>query len=558
MGLYNHWKDFSLTAWQFDDVNELRNIQGQAAYDNAIENYRTEYWSNISQLFFSMGMKFNLGGNEEKSRLETTSRPIGVFDFGLASKGLYRVQEYFSKKLQDEKPKRFEEFGLASGIVPPNFVNNIATSNGKIFVFKDIDGKEYVCEKQQKGTAGIDQKIKDSKLKFATNTKKVYLKFKRKGGKVKNVEIYSLFYFDSLSGNEQYAIRHLPAMMVAEYFESIGIKVRFYMVRFVELYDNKSDLTIRKNDIKTNDILPMYSESLNIRNFKKRECLAVCPFLVKDFAQDIDWVQALNVSQTMDKSTYVSLINYTLNQDYSYTNTGIYGQPNFSNLKYREGFERFKNKYQLYTKNGIWKSKELTTDSQLLFHSMSIKNLLYNFEDELRTTVFMGIYSLKLIFEQTTVGKVFFEWWMKISATNLKDLVLLQISSELKKDLKKIIDENMKLNDDLHSYLTISAPIVYANNQIELQVIELCKRYVCKILKWEGYFQQYIYDAEGNGTELFYTFNDFKNANYNTYIEYLMDESTIFAEKGFFPTPKEDIEKREERQTLIKNELNAI
>jgi hypothetical protein len=113
MGLYNHWKDFSLTAWQFDDVNELRNIQGQAAYDNALEDYRRDSWSNISQLFFSMGMKFNLGGNEEKSRLETTSRPIGVFDFGLASKGLYRVQEYFSKKLQDERPKRFEEFGLA-------------------------------------------------------------------------------------------------------------------------------------------------------------------------------------------------------------------------------------------------------------------------------------------------------------------------------------------------------------------------------------------------------------------------------------------------------------
>ena len=86
----------------------------------------------------------------------------------------------------------------------------------------------------------------------------------------------------------------------------------------------------------------------------------------------------------------------------------------------------------------------------------------------------------------------------------------------------------------------------------------MCKRYVCEILKWEGYFQQFTYDAQGNPTELFYTFNDFKNANYNTYIEYLMDEATIFAEKGFFPTPKEDIEKREERQTLIKNELNSI
>ena len=558
--LYEFWKNYSLTAWSFDDTGEMRDIQGEKEYDNCLEKYRNNSWTSISKLFFGMGMKFNLGGNEEKSRLETTSRPIGVFDFGLASKGLYRVQEYFSQKLKEEKPKRFEEFELPSGVVPPNLVINIPTSNGKIYVFKDVDGKEYVCEKQQKGTAGVNQNIKGSKLKFATNTKKVYLKFKRKGGKVKYVEIYSLFYYTSLEDNEEYAIRHLPAMMVAEYFESIGIKVRFYMVRFVRL-DNYGDLEIRKNDIRTNAILPMYEQQSNVKNMNQKKVLAVVPFLVKDFAQEIDWVQALNVSQTSDTDTYNALIKHTFNQDYSKQNLPPGGDPDWDNDQYYEGFDRFKNKYQLYTKDGIWKSKELTSESQLLFHSMSIKKLLTQYKYSLKKYVSGTKYSEVL--QNTTVGKVFFEWWMKICANKLKDLVLLQISSELRKDLKKIIDSSMKLNDDLFAYLTITAPNIYLNNQQELGAIEVCKEYMCNILKWEGYFAQtepdpfYPNDPKRR-IELIYTFNDYKNIGYKLYIQNLVTEATIFADKGFFSTPSEDIEKREERQTLILSELNQI
>jgi hypothetical protein len=537
MALYKHWKRYSLTAWQFDDVDELRTIQGTQNYDNAINEYRNDSWGSISNLFFSMGMKFNLGGNEEKSRLETTSRPIGVFDFGLASKGLYRVQEYFSQKLKEEKPNRFDEFELPSGIVPPNLVNNIATSNGKIYVFKDVDGKEYVCLKQQKGTASIDQNIQGGKLKFATNTKKVYLKFKRKGGKVKYVEIYSLFYYTSLSGNEEFAIRHLPAMMVAEYFESIGIKVRFYMVRFVVL-GQSGDFIIRKNDIRTNAILPMFEQQTNVPTMFHNSALAVCPFLVKDFAQEVDWVQALNVSQVEDTSTYNALIEHTFEQDYSRQRLPTAGDPDWSNDEYYEGFERFKNKYQLYTKDGIWKSKELTTDSQLLFHSMSIKRKLNNFRSSLGNILTGN--QLSDMLQNTTVGKVFFEWWMKICASRLKDLVLLQISSELRKDLKKIIDASTKLNEDLYSYLTISAPSLYSNNQDELRVINVCLGYMNRILEDEGY---------GINNQ---------NINYKTYITNIIQDATIFAEGGFFATPQEDIEKRETRQELILNELNAI
>ena len=58
--------------------------------------------------------------------------------------------------------------------------------------------------------------------------------------------------------------------------------------------------------------------------------------------------------------------------------------------------------------------------------------------------------------------------------------------------------------------------------------------------------------------ELIYTFNDYKNIGYKLYIQNLVTEATIFADKGFFSTPSEDIEKRVERQTLILSELNQI
>jgi hypothetical protein len=129
---------------------------------------------------------------------------------------------------------------------------------------------------------------------------------------------------------------------------------------------------------------------------------------------------------------------------------------------------------------------------------------------------------------------------MKICASRLKDLVLLQISSELRKDLNKIIDASSKLNEDLYAYLTISAPILYSNNQKELDIIKVCLEYMVKILRDEGY-KVVNFDI-----------------NYKTYITNIIKDATMFAEEGFFATPDEEKEKKKEREKLIFKELNAL
>jgi hypothetical protein len=205
MAVFGNWTGFPIVGWSFDDQEALikaiadyegnRADWGQRTYDDEITTYRRYFYdSNFKKVLFDFGLKFQLGGSKDKSRIITTDKPQGIFDFSLASKGLYRVPEYYSEKLAKDKPNRFAEYETLSGIVPPNFVQQRNILGIRQFYFIDEDGTEYVCQQYQKGTVAIKDNVKGAKLKFATNTKKVYLKFKRQGGKVNYVEIYSLFY----------------------------------------------------------------------------------------------------------------------------------------------------------------------------------------------------------------------------------------------------------------------------------------------------------------------------------------------------------------------------
>ena len=71
--------------------------------------------------------------------------------------------------------------------------------------------------------------------------------------------------------------------MVCQYFESLGIKCRFYPTRFVVF---SSDHTIREKDLLTDATLPMY----NIRNFltERFDYLTVQPFLAKEYGEEFD------------------------------------------------------------------------------------------------------------------------------------------------------------------------------------------------------------------------------------------------------------------------------
>jgi hypothetical protein len=295
-----------------------------------------------------MGMKFNLGGEQEKQKLITTDKPLGIFDFSLASKGLYRVPEYYSIELERNDPNKFKNLGLHAGVIPPNLVQSRTINGVKNFYFQDYE-KEYYVTQRQKGTTGIEQGDPNSKLKFATKNKKVYLKFRRQGGKVKYCEIYTLYYYTSMGSNWQFNMRHLPVILLAEYFESTGIKTRLYPTRFVELNNlisvppQTSQRQFKEYDDLTGTELPQYKIAEKSTDAFFGSQLVVLPLMVKDFGQEIDYFDILAISDS-NSVVYESLLDESYQKEFT-GKTRYYGNPDFEQIQYRTGFERYKNKY---------------------------------------------------------------------------------------------------------------------------------------------------------------------------------------------------------------------
>jgi hypothetical protein len=545
MGFFNSWRGLPIFCWAYDTPEAWQDAFGKNLYKERLADYSKIYDNDIAPILFEMGMKFNLGGEQDKSRLETTSRPIGVFDFSLASKGLYRVQEYYSQELATDYPNLFDTFELPSGVVPPNLVDNITIGGIKNFVYK-YNGKTYVLDKRQKGTTAIEDGTKDAKLKFATSTKDVYLKFKRVGGKVKYAEIYSLFYFTSLSGNDEYAIRHLPALMTAEYFESMGIKTRVYMTRFC---NPSATGRLRQNDLLTNAELPMFTQKLNSTGYTRFDDeIIFAPIIVKDFGQEIDWKSCLAVSQENSYAIYDDVVKNMLRKEVDGNVFSPYGQPDQTQERYLEAFARYKEKYQTYVKAGIWKSKEIQEDSQLFFHSQSIRMYLTRVRNKLAQVFSNNMLpspnNWKQILEKSVVARTFFEWWMKTSAGRCRDTLMIMNAKEPRKEMQKVIDELKARIDDINAYLRIVVPQAYADNTPNNNL----ERGVAFVLN-ENKFVDNILEMEGVSMD----FNG--EYKYENYLNRIITDATTYASDPLFPTDDDTIERLDERAELLYNDI---
>jgi len=527
MPLYSFWSQ-PICGWSFDDFQSFRDRLGSTSFDQYVRNYKNSFDdNNIGGLIFDLPINFNLGGKEEKIRLKATDKPLGVFDFSLASKGLYKVQEYYSKELAQEKPKLFLELNLPSGIVPPDLVKT-NRFNGKVFyTFTDIDGKTYNLIQQQKGTAAVESGVPNAKKQFATTTKKVYLKFNRQGGKVKYVEIYSLFYYTRGGGDDFYAIAHFPAFQVAEYFESRGIGVRIYMTRFVVMSKN---INLREFDIRTNTELPLYQNS---RTKTSDDWVFIQPIQVKDFYQEVDYEQIFSVSSVSQSDTLYENIAKLAMEEEIIRGNRIYpfGSPDWQQIQYMEAFERYKNKYATYVKLGIWKSKEVVGEGQMFFHSISIKNYLDDFRYSFSRNYVGSTFYDKL--SQSQVGTKFFEFWMKICGLRLKHIILLQVSQNIRKDLQSAIDESKDTIEEIKYFLeSKSTTVTYAKDLYNMA---------------QGILRDESYPITGNF-----------DVNYKGYIVNILQDAQIYAQRGYFPTPEDEIEKREDRILQVLDELNNL
>lgn len=504
-----------------DEVYEIAK-KGNKNFDSNFKSYKDYYIQNIEPLLFNSPFKMNLGGENEKQRIITTERTSGIFDFSLASKTLQKDFEYYSERLAKEYPDRFQNMGLLSGIVPDTLITNFPVQGQPNFIFQDdLTKQDFICDQRQKGETAIEQGIKGATKVFKSTTRKIYKTYKRNKGKVRYVEIYSLFYYTSLSGDLQYAIRHFPAILAAQYFESQGIKTRIYVTRFVELTETYGLL---KYDSVSKLELPQYNlvEKEGNLPLEQRKALFVQPFCVKDFGDETDPALGFYVSSARGSNdVYKPLAKYALKRES--TIYDIYGEPNWSEFQYMEGVDRYKNKYKEYVDKGIYKSKEVLPEAMFYFHDMSIKNNLSKFVDAFTEVLNkLKLTSTKPL--QHPKVNIIFTWWMRILATKIKHKVDLLNTSSLSNEMRNI-------DKDLENFRS------EAKNVYESETERLLKD------QYKFWFDLLI---EATYIKTLYE-----------YVTAINNEITAYSQKYYYQTSEEDIEKRDDFAQNINEALNS-
>jgi hypothetical protein len=188
-----------------------------------------------------------MGGETKKSRIKITDDKRGIFDFSLASKGLFRVVEFYSEELKKELPDEFPK--LPKGVADPSFVKKNAL--GQFVYVSETNNKSYFLKRRQKGTTeilelkpdcllnstdnGIEYTAINSyegvKLEFNSSTKKSYMMFQKKGGKARYVDLYCVV--GGLEGLTPIGMlnRTLPILLASKILEENGIQTRIYGTR---------------------------------------------------------------------------------------------------------------------------------------------------------------------------------------------------------------------------------------------------------------------------------------------------------------------------------------
>jgi hypothetical protein len=226
---------------------------------------------NVLTAFDEILADIDMGGSFKKSKLIITDKTRGIFDFGLASLGLFAEQEFFSEKLAEESPLEFPK--EPKGVVPPLFVN--LNQLGDYWYVSSVTGKKYKMTRQDKGTQaaiydGFTKENVPLKFKsFKTKQKKSYLEFKKEGGKSKFVDLYVPM--GGLGGMTASGMlqRALPLFMAAEFFESVGIRTRVNCAR----------------------VWSSWGERMTAEATKKDDGFSAITVGIKDFGEDLDFTR---------------------------------------------------------------------------------------------------------------------------------------------------------------------------------------------------------------------------------------------------------------------------
>ena len=145
-------------------------------------------------VFSEINAKLDLGKDSKPARIKFTDKPIGIFSFSQASKGLIRPVEYFSFK--EEKIIK---------------VDNVFSKKeyGKDFFYYLIDGNEYEVQRRQEGTTAISEVCPTVKIKYDETTK-LFLPFDQENKIVNKCEDKRLRF--TSTNKKVYAFREKKAV----------------------------------------------------------------------------------------------------------------------------------------------------------------------------------------------------------------------------------------------------------------------------------------------------------------------------------------------------------
>lgn len=267
-------KDYEIRALENVKNYEYRNYKAFIDYLNEPRPKFQNVKDITKVLVENIKTLINLGGLFANDRIIVTEDTRGVFDFGLASLGLFRPIEFYSKNLYDDiisgnvkNPNGTLDFEI--GVVNPDMVNKKIAGSIITYVFKYL-GKNYECERRQKGTTkvfntfssecflksnndgivityNLNDKNKvyngsgNAKLKYASSNKKSYLIYNKKDDSVKNVDIFMPINFLGITDAER-GIALLPAYLVSASLEEFGIQSRISAIRLGS--DRSTQITI--------------------------------------------------------------------------------------------------------------------------------------------------------------------------------------------------------------------------------------------------------------------------------------------------------------------------
>jgi hypothetical protein len=266
----------------------------------------------FEDVFSEINAKLDLGKDSKPARIKFTDKPIGIFSFSQASKGLIRPVEFYS----------FHE----KKIIKAENVFHKKEYN-KDFFYYLLEDEEYEVQRRQEGTTkmiescpfldikydqnsklflpyddkgNVVNECKGNRLRFTSTNKKVYAFREKKGGGVAPyVDLYIPIGGTGGYDPEQMMIRAIPSIFLGRILEKSGVRVRIFSVYSL----------FRPTDFRSNLI-----------------------FKIKDYGETTD-VNKLLVFSSDPRFHRYHLFNSSVGHNYNMMGN-LYNSPNNSGSKY--------------------------------------------------------------------------------------------------------------------------------------------------------------------------------------------------------------------------------